>query len=121
MQVNVKSSTYDFSRTVRSDRFKLIYNCTPWIPYSPVDSANGPAWKEMQAANAKDRLSPALRATYFTSPRPAYELYDLKADPFELDNVSGRPEFAGIERELRLALMEKMALEFDYLPLPQLK
>ena len=116
--VNISNSSYDLSRAVRSDRWKFIYNCTPWIPYSPVDSAGGPAWKEMQTANAEGKLTPRLRATYFTAPRPVYELYDLDADPSELNNLSGNPAHAAVERELREALAEKMILDFDYLPLP---
>jgi hypothetical protein len=47
-----------------------------------------------------------------------YELYDLSTDPAELNNLSGKPELASVERELRLALAEKMIVDFDYLPLP---
>jgi hypothetical protein len=111
---------YDLARAVRSDRFKFIYNCTPWIPYSPVDSAAGQAWKQMQEANAAGKLPAGMVATYFTTPRPVYELYDLEADPAELNNLSGKPELAKIERELRAALAEKMILDWDYLPLPDL-
>ncbi|MBL8809783.1 MAG: sulfatase-like hydrolase/transferase [Planctomycetaceae bacterium] len=116
--VNIASSGYDLSRAVRSDRYKFIYNCTPWIPYSPVDSAGGAAWTEMKQALADGTLSDSLKSTYFTSPRPVYELYDLETDPSELTNLSGKPELAGVERELRIALVEKMILDFDYLPLP---
>ena len=35
-----------------------------------------------------------------------------------MTNLSGKPELAAVERELRLALAEKMILDFDYLPLP---
>lgn len=118
--VNMTNSGYDLARAVRSDRFKFIYNCTPWIPYSPVDSAGGAAWKQIQAANTDGSLSPGVKATYFTTPRPVYELYDLDADPSELKNISGSPEYTDIERELRVALAEKMILDFDYLPLPNL-
>jgi arylsulfatase A-like enzyme len=132
----IRSSAYDYSRAVRSERYKLIYNCTPWIPYSPVDSAGGAAWREIVAANAaatpapdaaraalplaSGPLAPELRAAYFTLPRPVYELYDLQQDPAELKNLSGNPELRPIERELRVALMEKMMIDFDYLPLPDL-
>ncbi len=116
----IRSSTYDLGRAVRSDRYKLIYNCTPWIPYSPVDSAGGAAWREMSAANDAGKLSAGLRATYFTAPRPVYELYDLQADPSELDNLSGSPAHREIEYALRTALAEKMILDWDYLPLPDL-
>jgi N-sulfoglucosamine sulfohydrolase len=36
---NTKSSAFDQSRCVRSRQFKLIYNCTPYQVYAPVDSA----------------------------------------------------------------------------------
>ncbi len=116
--VNMSNSGYDLGRAVRSDRYKFIYNCTPWIPYAPVDSAGGAAWTEMKAAHADGKLEPGVSATYFTTPRPVYELYDLDADPSELNNLSGKPELASVERALRVALAEKMILDFDYLPLP---
>ena len=61
-----------------------------------------------------------MSSTYFATPRPVYELYDLEADPSELENLSGKAEFAKIEKELREALAEKMILDWDYLPLPDL-
>jgi hypothetical protein len=118
--VGMSNSGYDLSRAVRSDRYKFIYNCTPWIPYALVDSAGGSAWAQMKGANADGKLIPGLRATYFTTPRPVYELYDLESDPSELNNLSGKAELTVIERELREALAEKMILDFDYLPLPDL-
>jgi|UniRef100_UPI003782E2A1 N-sulfoglucosamine sulfohydrolase len=120
VQANMTNGGYDLGRAVRSDRFKFIYNCTPWIPYAPVDSAGGQAWKEMQEANAAGKLPPGMSATYFKTPRPVYELYDLETDPSELNNLSGKPELAATERELRTALAEKMILDWDYLPLPDL-
>jgi N-sulfoglucosamine sulfohydrolase len=114
----IRSSSYDLGRAVRSDRYKFIYNCTPWLPYSPVDSAGGAGWREMTAAHEQGRLSAGLRATYFTTPRPVYELYDLDADPSELNNLSGSPDLREVEHGLRVALTEKMILDFDYLPLP---
>jgi hypothetical protein len=36
--------------------------------------------------------------------RPAEELYDLKEDPEQVDNVAGRPEYAGAQGRLRSAL-----------------
>ena len=116
--VNMRSSGYDLSRAVRSDRYKLIYNCTPWIPYSPVDSAGGAAWREITAAHAAGKLFSGLASTYFSQPRPVYELYDLESDPSELRNLSGNPALREVEQGLRVALAEKMILDWDYLPLP---
>lgn len=120
VSLGMSNSGYDLSRAVRSDHHKLIYNCTPWIPYGPVDSAGGAAWNQMRQAKEQGKLSAGLVATYFTAPRPVYELYDLDSDPSELNNLSGKPELAAVERSLRLALAEKMILDFDYLPLPDL-
>ncbi len=118
--VEMSNSGYDLGRAVRSDRYKFIYNCTPWLPYSPVDSARGAAWTQMKTAQADGKLAAGVAATYFTTPRPVYELYDLENDPSELKNLSGTPNLLAIERELREALAEKMILDFDYLPLPSL-
>jgi N-sulfoglucosamine sulfohydrolase len=117
---DMNSGGYDLSRAVRSDRFKFIYNCTPWIPYSPVDSSGGAAWQAIQTAHAGKTLSAPLSTAFFTRPRPVYELYDLESDPSELKNISGEASHAATERELRLALAEKMISDFDYLPLPAL-
>ncbi len=35
-----------------------------------------------------------------------------------MENLAGRPELATVERELKLALQEKMILDYDFLPLP---
>ena len=118
--LQMRSSANDFSRSARSDRYKFIYNCTPWVPYSPVDSAGGAGWTQMTAANEQGKLAAGLRTTYFTTPRPVYELYDLDADPSELTNLSGQTAVHAIELELRTALTEKMIVDFDYLPLPDL-
>ena len=118
VQVGMASSGYDLSRAVRSARYKAIYNCTPWLPYQPVDSAGGSAWKAMQSLNAEGAMAKGLSATYFSTPRPVYEFYDLEKDPAELNNLSGQPEVAEAERALRLEMAKKMIADFDYLPLP---
>lgn len=117
---NMNSSGYDLSRGVRSERYKFIYNCTPWIPYSPVDSSGGAAWTQIKAARDAGKLTDGTQAAWFTAPRPVYELYDLQQNPAEMDNLSGKPEHAAIELKLRTALAEKMIVDFDFLPLPEI-
>jgi arylsulfatase A-like enzyme len=109
--------TFDLSRMVRSERYKLIYNCTPHMQYSPVDSYNERSWLEMVDEHLWGRLSPAFDRAYFGA-RPVLELYDLEADPAELNNVAGKPELASVQRRLTEALQEKMILDWDFLPLP---
>ena len=121
VSATMSNSGYDLARSVRSDRYKLIYNCTPWIPYSPVDSAGGAAWNQIKAANEAKQLSDGVSKTYFTTPRSVYELYDLDNDPSELNNLAGDPSVVEVENALREAMIEKMILDFDYLPLPESK
>jgi arylsulfatase A-like enzyme len=112
------ASGFDQSRCVRSDKFKLIYNCTPHQVYQPVDSSGDRYWKAMAGLNKNGKLAPEFVRAYFTTPRPIFELYDLEHDPAELNNLAGKPDYAKVERELQAALQEKMILDYDYLPLP---
>jgi arylsulfatase A-like enzyme len=118
MKPDISAATFDLIRGIRSPRYKLIYNCTPHQPVGPVDSRNDPGWQEMVAAQQSGRLAPEFVRTYFTTPRPTFELYDLAKDPGELDNLAGRSELAAVEHELKAALSEKMILDWDFLPLP---
>ncbi len=112
-----KAATFDLSRCVRSKKYKLIYNCTPQMEYVPVDSAGGPGWTEITAAHKAGKLKPEHELAYFGK-RRVIELYDLDADPWELTNLAGKPELAKVERELKVALTEKMILDYDFLPPP---
>lgn len=117
-QEGTTTHTFDLSRMARSARYKLIYNCTPQQKYSPVDSYNDASWRAMAEENAWGRLDPKFARAYFSPSRPVFELYDLERDPAEMENLAGRPELGTVERELKLALQEKMILDYDYLPLP---
>lgn len=114
----VSAASVDYSRAVRSDRYKLIYNVTPSHRYSPVDSAGDPSWQDIVKAHEEKQLDSAFETLWFTSPRAVYELYDLEADPSELRNLAGQADMKDIEQQLKEALQEKMILDYDYLPLP---
>ena len=79
-------------RTVRDARFKLIYN--------PVAGEENPGYaftmgKKFFAAPEAELLAVAtdqVRAAYALMKKPPlYELYDLKADPFEFNNLADTP------------------------------
>ncbi|MCL4401711.1 MAG: sulfatase, partial [Acidobacteria bacterium] len=80
-----KAATFDLGRCVRSSRYKLIYNVTPAMEYWPVDSGQDPTWQQMLAAHKSGTLKPEFDRAYFGRPRPVLELYDLDADPGELN------------------------------------
>jgi N-sulfoglucosamine sulfohydrolase len=116
--LNTAASAVDYSRCVRSTRHKLIYNVTPHQRYAPVDSAGNPGWKDILAAHEAGTLAAPFVTSWFTLPRPVYELYDLDQDPHELTNLYGNEGTEAITLELKNALQKKMILDFDYLPLP---
>ena len=69
---------------VRSSKYKLIYNCTPGMQYSPVDSYYEASWMQMSEENAWGRLAPHFTKAYFSRARPVFELFDMDADPTSL-------------------------------------
>ncbi|MBX6313141.1 MAG: sulfatase-like hydrolase/transferase, partial [Isosphaeraceae bacterium] len=112
------SAAFDLGRCVISKKYKFIYNALWQLPYTPVDFASAPFWKDLQRRNREGQLTPELSRIYFAPTRPMFELYDLEADPREFQNLAGKPEVATIEHELKAALQEWMILQRDFLPLP---
>ena len=108
----------DLSRSITSKYYRYIYNALPNRSYTPVDMANKDAWKAIQLAHAANELSALHDRLYFQNPRPVIELYDLRKDPMELNNLAGKKPYADIERTLREELESWMIRECDFLPLP---
>ncbi len=114
-----RSDGFDLSRSITSARFHFIYNALPDRSYTPVDMAsNNIAWMAINDAEASGSLPAPHRHLYFRNPRPLFELYDLKKDPFQLNNLSGKARLETTEIELREKLDRWMIREGDYLPLP---
>jgi arylsulfatase A-like enzyme len=111
-----KASTFDLSRCVRGNRYKLIYNVTPQMEYWPVDSGQDPGWQQILAAHKAGTLKPEHERAYFQRPRPVLELFDLESDPGELNNLAGRPELRDIQQSLMEAMQEKMITDYDFIP-----
>lgn len=112
------SAGFDLGRCVVTPTHKLIYNALWQIPYWPVDFAGDALWKDLQQQHHAGKLDPKFDRLYFSPTRPIFELYDLKSDPAELNNLAGKPEARAVERELKEALQEWMILQRDYVPLP---
>ncbi len=96
---------YDMVRAVSDGRFKYIRNYYPlqpyvlWIPYRN----NSPIMQELLRLYAEGGLE-GPQKNWFQFPRPAEELYDTQADPFELNNLANDPEYANQLNRLRQAL-----------------
>ncbi len=94
--------THDAMRAVRSDDFKLILNLMPERPYCQYNNykeSSYPMLAAMNAMNLKGQLTPA-QAAFFAPSKPEVELYDLKADPHEINNLANHPGYADAKAEL---------------------
>ena len=94
--------TVDHIRSVRTKDFKYIRNFLPQRPYlQPCAYKDGKqiliALRESYASGEMNEI----QALLMRKVRPAEELYDLAADPFEIHNLAGDPRFADKLQELR--------------------
>jgi N-sulfoglucosamine sulfohydrolase len=105
----------EHQRAVRTARFKLIrtdaYTELPLC--TAADIGGSPSFLALRALARAGRLSPAQRPL-FLAPRPRLELYDLRADPWELRNLAGDPAYASDLRELTAVLQEWMEESGDF-------
>ena len=107
---------FDPIRSVRTDRYKLIFNAAPHFPYRPAwDLADSPTWAAIQRLGRAGKLTPP-QMTMLDPARPMLELYDLARDPDEFHNLATSPEHAGVLEDLKRRLSEWMHDTFDYLP-----
>jgi len=91
-------------RSVRTTEFKLITNEYTGFPHgTPSDLADSPSWKDLFALKQDEKLT-ASQARIFRYPRPAKELYDIRTDPFEMNNLAARPEYESVLKEMTDAL-----------------
>ena len=98
----IRTRDYLYVRNFRPDRWpagdpRLVFAVGPFgdIDGSPTKSL------------LIDRQNDPAIAKYFrlaTAKRPAHELYDLRNDPHQIENVAGRPAYHAAERRLRQQL-----------------
>lgn len=112
------TNLFDLSRAVVSEDHKLIYNVLWQLPYRPADAEGGLMWKDLEAAYASGELSEAHVDRLFANPRPMFELYDLKHDPFEMNNRIADQSYDAVKEILRAELERWMIINRDYVPLP---
>ncbi|HID94715.1 MAG TPA: hypothetical protein EYP53_01480 [Candidatus Latescibacteria bacterium] len=84
---------YDPMRAIRTRRYRYIRNFQP-------------GWPILIGGPSAQRYGTEMIEKYYGQPRPEEELYDLRIDPWEKDNLVGRPEFEEIRAELCGRLVE---------------
>ena len=93
-------------RSVRCGNWKYIFNVSEHADAVSASATSGRSWNAMVAAGKSDRAIAARVALY--QERPREELFDLAADPHELQNVAREPAHAVQLDELRARLVEHM-------------
>jgi arylsulfatase A-like enzyme len=106
----------DHGRCIVGKRFKLIRNDYADLPSTPpADALRSPTWRTMQTLHSRDKLSTSQRRCW-QEPRPTYELYDLDADPYELENLAEDRRYRAARERLVKRLEAWAEATDDYLP-----
>lgn len=110
---------YDMSRAVRDDRYSYIRNFMPYRPQGMYleymfETPTTVAWKK---EFDEGRLNAAQ--SFFWKTKPGEELYDLKADPYQINNLAGLPEMTDIQQRLSEKLHQWMIQAGDTGLLPE--
>jgi arylsulfatase A-like enzyme len=91
----------DYTRAIRTEKYKYIRNFYPDLPNTPsADALRSPTFRAMQKLKETGELNSA-QLTCFISPRPKEELYDIINDPFELKNLAETGQYQSVLVELR--------------------
>ena len=98
--------TVDRIRCVRTKRYKYIKNFMPERPYKQENLYKYhryPAWTLLDVLHEQGKLTPE-QELFMAQKRPAEELYDLSADPHEVNNLAEDPKKQDILQRMRKIL-----------------
>ena len=94
--------SYDMIRSVRTRSYLYIRNYYPnepfpiWVPYL----SNMPVYKEMLRLDAEGKLT-GPQKSWMAYSRPPEELYDVIADPYQINNLINDPKLKPVLEDLR--------------------
>lgn len=94
--------SYDMIRSVRNKEYLYIHNYYPnepfniWIPYLN----RMPIMQEVMRLDSEGKLN-ANQKKWMADNRPPEELYDVKTDPFQLNNLAGNSKYKNVLDEMR--------------------
>ncbi len=93
---------YDVIRSVRNKRFRYIRNYEPLKTYYQYMNTpeKGVTMKEIRRVHADGALPPAAQP-FMQAQKPVEELYDLRTDPHEINNLAGDAKYKNTLETLR--------------------
>ncbi len=98
--------TIDKIRTIRSEKYRYIKNYFPERPMMQAGYRDiKPIVTELKKAY-KDGILTDYQEEHWFGVRPEEELYDIDADPHQMNNLTVNPEFENVLKEHRKVLEE---------------
>jgi uncharacterized sulfatase len=97
---------YDLIRSIRKGRYQYIRNYQPYLPDGLQNNYRYKmlAYKEWRELFKAGKLTgPQLQ---FFQPKPVEALFDVEADPHEVNNLAGDTKYADVLAELRARLRQ---------------
>jgi len=108
-------------RAVRNQQYKYILNLMPGQPGAQHIAYRDqlPMMMELWQHYEAGRLNAAQR--FWFEPRPEQELYDIVADPYEINNLAEKPEYSETLEQMHEALETWRSTMPDYSDRPELE
>ncbi|MHC4087094.1 MAG: sulfatase-like hydrolase/transferase [Planctomycetota bacterium] len=114
---------YDIIRSVRDKRYRYIRNYEPLKTYYQYMNTpeKGATMKEIRRVHGEGKL-PAAAKLFMAEHKPVEELYDLKNDLHEIDNLAGKTKHRKILERMRQVHLEwvKQTKDLGLMPEPEI-
>lgn len=112
--------TTDIIRSVRTDNFRYIRNFMSYRPHAQRNQYKDGKLisKHMRELYEAGKLN-ELQSSYYQPTRPPEELYDVKNDPFEINNLATNPKYKKQLTNLRKSLYNWMDKNNDQGLIPE--
>jgi N-sulfoglucosamine sulfohydrolase len=112
--------TYGMRRAITDGRWKYIRTFSPHLPAAPYShyQLDQPGWAAWQKAWKDGKLQKPFDDIW-QAPQPVERLFDLSADPSEMDNLANKPIHAARLADLRERLRYEMIAAADLGVIPE--